>query len=77
DYAKAVQYSLRSLELEPGSPSYLDTLGRCYYAVGDFENAVKVEREAVAKHPHLMVLQRQLQLFEDELQKSKEAKPVE
>ncbi len=72
DFAKAVQYSLRSLELEPGSPSYLDTLGRCYYAVGDLENAVKVEREAVAKYPHLMVMQRQLQFFEKELQDSKE-----
>lgn len=67
DYDKAVERSLRSLELSPGSASYMDTLGRCYYAAGDLEKAVKVQREAVAKHPHLMVMQRQLKLFEEEL----------
>ncbi|MEM8946273.1 MAG: hypothetical protein AAGD11_13955 [Planctomycetota bacterium] len=69
DYDKAVAYSKRSLDLQPGSPSYLDTLGRCYYAAGDVENALKVQREAVAKQPYLMVMQRQLQLFENEVAK--------
>ena len=69
DFKKAVEYSQRSLELAPGSPSYLDTLGRCYYATGDLENAIKVQREAIAKHRHMMVMHRQLQQFEDELQK--------
>ena len=69
NFKKAVEYSQRSLELAPGSPSYLDTLGRCYYATGDLENAIKVQREAIAKHPHMMVMQRQLQQFEDELPK--------
>lgn len=72
DFAKAVQYSQRSLELEPGSPSYLDTLGRCYFSAGDLENAVKVEREAIAKHPHLQVMRRQLKEFEVALQKREE-----
>lgn len=67
DFAKAVKYSQQSLELQPGSPSYLDTLGRCHYAAGDIENALKVQREAVSKQPHLMVMQRQLQLFEETL----------
>jgi len=70
DFAKAVDYSKRSLELDPDSPSYLDTLGRCYYAAGDLESAVKVQRQAVAKHPHLMVMRRQLKSFESELQKN-------
>lgn len=56
DYAKAVEFSQRSLELSPGSPSYLDTLGRCYYAAGELENAVKTQRQAVEGHPHLMVM---------------------
>lgn len=67
DYAQAVKYSLRSLELSPDNPSYLDTLGRCYYAVGDLENAVRVEREAVQRHPHLQVMRNQLDLFESSL----------
>ncbi len=69
DYAKAVKYSLHSLELSPDSPSLLDTLGRCYYAAGDLENAIKVQRQAIEGHPHLLVMRRQLELFESELAK--------
>ncbi len=60
-------YQMRSSELLPDSPSYLDTLGRSYYAVGDLENAVLRQRQAVAGHPHLLVIRRQLELFEREL----------
>ncbi|NOY29340.1 MAG: hypothetical protein GXP28_03935 [Planctomycetes bacterium] len=69
DYAKAVKYSLHSLELSPDSPSLLDTLGRCYYATGDLENAIKVQRQAIEGHPHLLVMRRQLELFENQLAK--------
>ena len=67
DYAKAVEYSRKSLELAPGEPSYLDTLGRCYYAAGDLENAVKYQRQAVELTPHFGVMQRQLAQFEKAL----------
>ena len=73
DFKKAVKFSKRSLKLSPGSPSYLDTLGRCYYAAGDLENAIKVQREAIEKHPHMQVMQRQLKQFEDELQNRPDA----
>jgi tetratricopeptide (TPR) repeat protein len=67
DYAKAVEHSLRSLELKPEEPSFLDTLGRCYYAAGDLENAVKSQRRAVELAPHYQVMRRQLAQFEREL----------
>jgi Flp pilus assembly protein TadD len=67
DYAKAVEHSKRSLELAPDEPSYLDTLGRCYYAAGDLENAVKTQRRAVELAPHYQVMRRQLAQFEREL----------
>lgn len=68
DQQRAVKYSLRSLELSPEEqPSYLDTLGRCYYAVGDLENAVTSQRRAVELAPHYQVMQRQLELFEEAL----------
>jgi tetratricopeptide (TPR) repeat protein len=71
DYQRAVRYSQRSLELnnggESGSGSYLDTLGRCYYAVGDYEKAVKCEREALEKVDNMEVMRRQLALFEKAL----------
>lgn len=69
DQQLAVKYSLRSLELAPDEPSYLDTLGRCYYAVGDLENAVKSQRRAVELAPHYRVMRRQLALFEQALVK--------
>ena len=71
DFQRAVRYSQRSLELnnggESGSGSYLDTLGRCYYAIGDYEKAVKYERQALTKVDNMQVMQRQLALFEKAL----------
>lgn len=67
DFQKAVRLSRRSLELEPGTASFLDTLGRCYYSAGEFEKAVESQREAVALIPHMQVLQRQLKQFEEKL----------
>jgi tetratricopeptide (TPR) repeat protein len=71
DFQKAIRYSHRSLELntngESGEASYLDTLGRCYYAAGDYENAVNYERQAIAKQPYMQVMQRQLKDFEKAL----------
>jgi Flp pilus assembly protein TadD len=74
DQQRAVEYSKRSLELQPDEPSYLDTLGRCYYAVGDLENAVKSQRRAVELAPHYRVMQRQLALFERALAEKNAAK---
>jgi tetratricopeptide (TPR) repeat protein len=71
DYDKAVRYSLKSLELEPDTPSYLDTLGRCYFAAGDLENAVKYQRQAVEMHPQVQVMRRQLEQFEKALAEKK------
>jgi tetratricopeptide (TPR) repeat protein len=67
DFSKAVRLSRRSLELEPGTASFLDTLGRCYYSAGEYQKAVESQREAVALIPHMQVMQRQLKLFEKTL----------
>jgi tetratricopeptide (TPR) repeat protein len=67
DFSKAVRLSRRSLELDPDTPSYLDTLGRCYYSAGEYERAVESQRKAVALIPHMQVMQRQLKLFEKAL----------
>jgi tetratricopeptide (TPR) repeat protein len=67
DQQLAVEYSKKSLELAPDEPSYLDTLGRCFYAVGDYENAVKTQRRAVELAPQYNVMRRQLELFEKAL----------
>lgn len=63
DYDKALQRSLESLEIFPDQPAYLDTLGRCHFAVGDLESAIGVQRRAVELDPHLPPLQQQLNEF--------------
>jgi tetratricopeptide (TPR) repeat protein len=67
DLDQALAYSKKSLELSPDDPGYLDTLGRCYFALEDYENAVKYQRRAVELDPHLQVMRRQLELFESTL----------
>ena len=67
DFDEAVRLSQRSLELRPDYPGYLDTLGRCYYAKGDLENAVKYQSQAVKLDPHSGQIRRQLDLFQKEL----------
>ena len=67
DYDEAVRSSHRSLELRPDAPGFLDTLGRCYYAKGDFENAVKYQSKAIALEPHSGQMNRQFDLFQKAL----------
>ena len=67
DYDKALRYSQKSLELRPQTAGFLDTLGRCYYAKRDLENAVKYQAQAVALEPHSLQIRRQLELFEEAL----------
>lgn len=67
DYDEALRSSHRSLELRPGEAGYLDTLGRCYFAKGDLESAVRYQREAVRLDPHSGQIVRQLKMFEKAL----------
>jgi tetratricopeptide (TPR) repeat protein len=64
NYQKALDYSLQSLQLNPDTPAQLDTAGRCYFAVNDFENAIRMQRRAVKLMPHSPPLERQLAIFE-------------
>jgi tetratricopeptide (TPR) repeat protein len=77
DFQEALAASKRSLELLPEYPAYLDTLGRCYYAVGDLDNAVKVQSRAVKLMPMMYVMRRQLSQFEEALAKSRAAAKTE
>jgi tetratricopeptide (TPR) repeat protein len=73
DLQEALQCSRESLELRPDEWAYLDTLGRCYYALGDYENAVEAQKKAVAGAPYMQQMQRQLKLFEDALEAKNKA----
>ncbi len=63
DYDEALQCSLKSIELMPKYAAYLDTLGRCYFAKGDFDSAIKFQTLALQEEPHSGQMQRQLAQF--------------
>jgi tetratricopeptide (TPR) repeat protein len=66
NYGEAVKASHTSLEMRPDYFGYLDTLGRCYYAKGDFENAIKYQSLALKGSPHSGQIRRQLEFFQKE-----------
>lgn len=71
DFQAAIQSSLRSLELRPDSAGYLDTLGHCYYAAGEFQKAVETQQKAVAGDPSSLTMQRMLKVFQQALEDSR------
>ena len=68
DYDEALRRSHRSLELRPETAAYLDTLGRCYYARGDYANAILYQSRAVELEPHSGQIRRQLEFFRKALE---------
>jgi tetratricopeptide (TPR) repeat protein len=76
DFREAVRLSQRSLELRPNESGYLDTLGRCLFANGQYAEAVKYQRQAVQGDPHSGQMQRQLELFEKTLAEAKQESPA-
>ena len=63
DFDEALRCSHRSLELKPDAAGYLDTLGRCYFAKRNLDNAIKYQSRAVELEPHSGAIRRQLELF--------------
>ncbi|HEX3655505.1 MAG TPA: hypothetical protein VHV55_06860 [Pirellulales bacterium] len=74
DKKEALRCSQRSLELRPNEAGYLDTMGRCYYALGELENAVKYQAHAVSLDKFNGQLKRQLAFFRAELAKAQKKK---
>ena len=73
DLELALEHSLSSLKLIEDSAK-LDTCGRCYFAVGDFDNAIRMQKRALGKEPHSPPLKRQLAEFEAAKAKADAAK---
>ena len=61
---EAINLSRRSLEFNPGEPAFLDTLGRCYFAAGKFEDAVLTQQKAVNAAPYDRLMRSQLAEFQ-------------
>jgi tetratricopeptide (TPR) repeat protein len=60
---KALSYSLESIELS-SHWAKLDTCARCYFAVGDLDNAIRMQKRALKLMPHSPPLRRQLEQFQ-------------
>ena len=77
DLDEAMRSSKRSLEMRPQSADYLDTLARCYFAKGDYANAVKHQSLAVKRRPHSRHLHRHLEMYKQKLEESERDEPRE
>jgi tetratricopeptide (TPR) repeat protein len=71
DFDEALTYSKKSVEIEPQTGGYYDTLARVYFAKGDYENAVKYQTLAIELDPHSGQMERQLELFKKTLEEQK------
>ena len=70
NYQLALERSLKSIELAPrGERDQIgarqDTCARCYFALGDLDNAIKTQKRALENSPHDPSLNRQLKEFQD------------
>ncbi|MEM9828916.1 MAG: tetratricopeptide repeat protein, partial [Planctomycetota bacterium] len=76
DFRRALEAGKLAVKLDPGYAN-LDTLARCYYALGRYDEALATQRQAIELEPHSPPLQRQLKLIETarEQTKSESAKP--
>jgi tetratricopeptide (TPR) repeat protein len=67
DLDEALRLVQKSIELGPDNGAYYDTMGRVYYARGDYPNAVKYQSQAAELEPHSGLILKQLQFFKDQL----------
>lgn len=68
DFQRAVRASKRSLELDEtqsdmSRSARLDTLARCYFAVGDLSKAIETQERAIKLEPNSPQMKRQLEEF--------------
>lgn len=66
---KALEYGQKAVqatpEEAPEAPSYLDTLAEAYYLHGQYNDAIEIEKKAIALRPGDKFLQEQLKKFEE------------
>ncbi len=60
---KALPAAQKAADLSGRDPGILDTLAEVYFAMGDYNNAIKVEEEASAKDPDDKYLKEQIEKF--------------
>jgi tetratricopeptide (TPR) repeat protein len=64
-FEQALPVALKAVELSDRDPGILDTLAELYFAMGDFDNAIKIGEEALSKEPEDEYLEEQLNKYRD------------
>lgn len=64
DPEAALRYALRALKQDEHSISYLHTLAEAYFANGDVEQAITIDRRALALQPNMPQIKESLARFE-------------
>ncbi len=73
---EALADSNKSIELSPQMGGYYDTLGRVYFARGDYEKAVKNQTRAAELDPHSGQILRRLELFRKTRRRKRPISPL-
>jgi tetratricopeptide (TPR) repeat protein len=60
---RALPAAQKAADLSGRDPGILDTLAEVYFAMGDYDNAIKIEEEAAAKDPQDSYLKEQIEKF--------------
>ena len=60
DLLKAVEYSKKAYSLNPSQPEYLDTIAEAYYRSGEYKQAKKFIKKAIALSPENYAFKEQL-----------------
>jgi len=65
DFDAALRHSKRSLQIEPLSGGYYDTLAHVYFGKKDYERAFRAQLLAVQLEPHSGLLNKKLKVFHE------------
>jgi len=74
DFDEALRCGLLAVEIDPKEAGRIDTLGRCYYAKGDLDAAIRTQSLAAKLEPHSGAIGRQLKFFQEE--KARQSAPA-
>jgi uncharacterized Ntn-hydrolase superfamily protein len=69
DRDRALELSKRAVKLVPGNSTFLNTMAECHYRLGNYDAAIAIVSELVAKEPANDLFWRQLQKFKEAKQK--------
>lgn len=65
DRERALELAKRAVKLSPGNSTYLSTMAECHYRLGNYDAAIAIGSELIAKEPTNDNFWKQLQKFKE------------